>query len=74
MLLNEFGGKCTKCGYNKCNGALSFHHTDPSKKDFGVSNKGITRSYKAVLAEAKKCVLLCLNCHAEEHEKLDVAG
>ena len=26
------GGKCVVCGYNKCNRALEFHHTDPTTK------------------------------------------
>ena len=32
------GGKCIRCGYNKCLKALEFHHLDPSKKDFTISN------------------------------------
>ena len=26
---------CSKCGYNKCAGALHFHHRNPSEKKFG---------------------------------------
>ena len=33
------GGKCERCGYNKCNRALEFHHLDPSIKDFGISKQ-----------------------------------
>ena len=61
------GGKCVICGYNKCPRALSFHHRDPSKKDFGVSDRGITRSWDKTRAEIDKCVLLCANCHMEVH-------
>ena len=43
MLLDYKGGKCSKCGYDKCQRALEFHHTDPNIKDFGVS-KILTRS------------------------------
>jgi len=25
------GGKCELCGYARCEGALSFHHIDPTK-------------------------------------------
>ena len=32
------GGKCQRCGYNTCLKALEFHHLDPSKKDFTISN------------------------------------
>lgn len=37
------GGKCQICGYNKCTGALEFHHLDPTKKDFNIS--GGTKSF-----------------------------
>ena len=64
-LVNEFGGKCKICSYNKCIGALEFHHIDPSKKSFGLSVTGVTKSYKLMLEEAKKCILVCSNCHRE---------
>ena len=28
------GGKCQRCGYDKCVRALVFHHIDPTRKDF----------------------------------------
>ena len=59
------GGKCSKCGYNKCFGALHFHHLE--NKSFGLSAKGLTRSWKNVIEELKKCILVCANCHAEIH-------
>lgn len=61
------GGECEKCGYNKCIAALHFHHRDPSQKDFGLSNGGITHSWSEFLLEVEKCDLLCANCHAEVH-------
>ena len=36
MAIEYKGGSCQRCGYNKCTRALSFHHLDPSKKDFGL--------------------------------------
>jgi len=57
------GGKCQLCGYNKCKEALEFHHL--SKKSFGISQKGYTRSWKKVKDELDKCILLCANCHRE---------
>lgn len=62
------GGKCTLCGYSKCARALSFHHLDPRKKDFGLSAKGLTRSWDKIKKELDKCMLLCANCHMEVHE------
>ncbi len=63
------GGKCEKCGYNKCAAAMHFHHTDPTQKDFGIASNGNTRSWEAIKTELDKCILLCSNCHAEEHDK-----
>ena len=37
-LIKSKGGKCSICGYDKYYGALEFHHLDPSKKDFTISN------------------------------------
>ncbi len=62
------GGKCEICGYNKCNQALEFHHLDSNSKDFGISAKGYTRSWKKVKDELDKCIMLCANCHRELHE------
>jgi hypothetical protein len=64
------GGKCEKCGYSKCPRALSFHHLDPSKKDFGLSERGLTRSWEKIKKEIEKCILLCANCHMELHESM----
>lgn len=65
-LVEYKGGKCEICGYDKCIEALSFHHLDPSKKDFGIGS-GDTVSLKRLKDEADKCILVCNNCHAEIH-------
>jgi hypothetical protein len=64
-LVDEAGGKCVLCGYDRSVNALEFHHVDPSQKSFGVARRGITRSIDQVREEVAKCVLLCANCHAE---------
>jgi transposase-like protein len=64
-LVAEAGGSCLICGYNRCIQALGFHHRDPQRKEFGIALRGVTRAIDAVRDEAKKCVLLCANCHAE---------
>lgn len=61
------GGKCSICGYNKYVGALEFHHLNPNKKDFGIGQKGCTRSWEKVKEELDKCILVCANCHREIH-------
>jgi Homeodomain-like domain len=64
-LIDEAGGRCRVCGYAKYQGALQFHHLDPSQKEFGISGRGVTRALDRSRAEVEKCVLLCANCHAE---------
>ena len=66
----HLGGKCVKCGYDKCLRALQFHHTDPNRKNFGISENGYNRSWEKVIKELEKCILLCSNCHAEEEDFL----
>jgi|GEM_PF-878845 len=64
-LIEYKGGKCEKCGYDKCVRALEFHHLDPSKKDFTISGK--SWSYERLKIEVEKCILVCSNCHNEIH-------
>ena len=59
------GGNCKKCGYNKCQAALEFHHRDPSQKEFQICNKNSMS--KKVKKELDKCDMLCANCHRELH-------
>ena len=65
LLVREAGGECVLCGYSRHPRALEFHHLRPDEKDFALSRSGITFSLDALRGEAKKCVLLCSNCHAE---------
>jgi len=68
MAVEYSGSKCAICGYKKCIKALEFHHRNPTVKDFGISEKGYTRSWDRVRQELDKCVMLCANCHREVHE------
>jgi DNA-binding CsgD family transcriptional regulator len=65
ILVEEAGGRCKLCGYDRCVGALEFHHLAPAEKRFSLSHRGVTRSIERARAEARKCVLLCADCHAE---------
>lgn len=67
-LVSIKGGSCINCGYNKNLSALHFHHVDPSKKEFKLDLRKLgNSSMKVLLKEIDKCLLLCANCHAEEH-------
>ena len=68
LALEYRGGKCEICGYSKSSRALGFHHLDPAQKDFGIGERGYTRSWDKVRQELDKCVLVCANCHSEIHE------
>tara|TARA_B110000908_G_C9806135_1_gene250802 strand:- start:20 stop:415 length:396 start_codon:yes stop_codon:yes gene_type:complete len=66
------GGCCSACGYKKYHGALQFHHMDPTQKDPKEFKRG--KNWERFKAEIDKCVLLCANCHAEEHERIRRVG
>jgi hypothetical protein len=65
ILVSEAGGRCALCGYDRCLRALNFHHVDPATKVFGLGERGLTRALDVLRTEARKCVLLCSNCHME---------
>jgi len=67
LAVEYLGGKCMVCGYNKCVGAMDFHHRGSNRKSFGIADKGYTRSWERVKAELNDCYLLCANCHREAH-------
>lgn len=64
------GGKCQLCEYKKYIGSLHFHHRDPSKKEFSISQCRTTVFSDKIKRELDKCDILCSNCHTEEHNKL----
>lgn len=67
-LIQLKGGCCEKCGYNRNQAALAFHHINPSTKSFQIDmRKCSNSSWETLVAESQKCLLLCLNCHAEVH-------
>lgn len=68
-LVKLMGGECFLCGFKGHQAVFDLHHVEPSEKVFSISAQGYTRGWKKVLEEAKKCVLLCKNCHAVHHAK-----
>lgn len=67
LAVEFMGGKCHRCGWNEHQSGLVPHHVNESKKSFGIGSNGNTRSWKAVMEECKKCILLCSNCHHVIH-------
>ena len=73
IILMELGKeyKCERCGYDNNPSAIHFHHLDPSQKDFELADISRTLSLDnlrdTVSEEIKKCIILCSNCHMEEH-------
>ncbi len=67
-IVDAFGGYCCVCGYDRCNESLALHHLDPTKKDFNFGAvRANPKSWKKIVAELRKCVLICHNCHNEVH-------
>ena len=67
LLLDILGGKCVFCGYGgeiKWR-ALVMHHVE--NRSFCVNDGAMGFGWKKIIEEAKKCVLVCCNCHQEIH-------
>lgn len=55
--------KCKYCGESDIR-CLEFHHRNPKKKKFKISEAtGRGLSLKTIVKEIKKCDILCANCH-----------
>ncbi len=61
------GGKCADCDYDRCIAALEFHHIDPFKKDFTISEGKLKQFTDKIKKELDKCLLVCCRCHRERH-------
>lgn len=67
-VVEAMGGSCVVCGYNRCFNALALHHLDPAEKDFALGDaRANPRRWPTLVAELRKCVLVCSVCHAEVH-------
>jgi len=70
-MVAAMGGACVCCGYDTYEGALLFHHRDPSTKDFSLSGVRMNpKKWSRIVEELRKCVLVCWNCHIELHAGL----
>ena len=62
------GNRCFKCGWSGNIAGFAFHHPDPAKKEFGLSDS-ITTNWEKYWKEAEKCELICHTCHMILHSK-----
>lgn len=74
-IIEQKGGCCQECGYNKNVAALEFHHLDPNEKDYQLDMRKLSNtSMVKLMEEVGKCILLCANCHRELHSpELEIA-
>lgn len=56
---------CSICGYNFSSYALDFDHLKPSEKSFTIA-RSLNYTLKNLMAEIRKCRVLCANCHRVE--------
>lgn len=64
------GGKCCKCGYDKCIEALDLHHPqDMVKTDSPTELFRYAKKWEDIEKEINECELVCANCHREIHAK-----
>jgi hypothetical protein len=68
IVIEAMGGSCVMCNYNTCKSSLILHHIDPNQKDFRLGDiVPSSKNWGNIVAELKKCALLCANCHSELH-------
>ena len=65
-LISLFNNKCCLCGFDAFQEALDFHHVNPEEKELKLSSN-IMVSLDKQIAEARKCILVCANCHRGIH-------
>lgn len=62
-LVVAFGNKCYCCGQSYPECVYDFHHINPEEKEFGIACGGSTKAKEKIAHEAKKCIMVCSNCH-----------
>lgn len=65
-LIELFGPNCVKCGIRVHQNACDFHHENPAVKQHNVATL-LFKPFPVVYEEAKKCILVCSNCHRDIH-------
>lgn len=62
-LIQAFGDECQICHNSYEPAIYEFHHINPELKSFGLGSGSTTRAKTAYADEAKKCCMVCANCH-----------
>lgn len=72
ILIEEAGGKCLDCGYVGPPFLFDFDHRNPKEKQFQISQTHLALA--TLRDEAKKCDLVCANCHRMRTHKQRCSG
>ena len=68
ILVEHFGNVCQDCKRSFPPCCYDFHHIDPSTKCFEIAPR-LDGNLNTIMEEAKKCVMICSNCHRIRHYK-----
>ena len=60
-LIKMSNGRCHDCGRIFPNAVFDFHHI--MAKEFTLNACSMDRSWKNIVEEWEKCIMLCANCH-----------
>lgn len=63
---------CAMCGYKEHACAIDFNHYKGEKR--ADLTRMVTYGWPAIVAEIKKCVLLCSNCHRVYTQSKEMRG
>lgn len=66
-LIKIKGGFCARCKQSFHFSCFDFHHRDPRTKEIAIGMKIVSNKIETLIAEIKKCDLLCSNCHRIIH-------
>jgi predicted HNH restriction endonuclease len=62
------GGVCAICGQTFPDCCYDFHHKDPTKVN-DVPSTVLHCSWKRIVVELAKCIMVCSNCHRIIHNE-----
>ena len=67
-IVEAFGNICCVCGKQYPSEVYDLHHLVPSEKEFALGSiRANSISWKKIVVELRKCILVCSNCHRLVH-------